>query len=211
MPTMMSFANSSHKLDVMGEAAVRPYVVMMTFLLIGAAGFMAAGAIAEDLPMTPPLSRAPSASQQAGDDEAFARKAAEGGAAEVALAELAQKKATDDSVKRAAARIGADHVKANQTLQLLAAQKGWQLPSTPGAEAQATHDRLEKLSGAEFDRAYIDAMVRDHQADIKAFEREAAHGTDEAVKRFASGTLPTLREHLEMSLKAQRALPGTRP
>ena len=203
-------ATSLQRLATAGAALevtdVKPHAVMMACMLIGAAGFVTGGLVAEDLAIRPPLRLTMPVSERAGGDEGFVREAAEGGAAEVAMAELAQTRAADDSVKHAAAMIGADHVTANQELQLLAAEKGWQLPSRPGAEGEVAHARLRGLNGGEFDRAYIDQMVRHHQADIKSFEQEVLQGSDEAVKRFASGTLPALREHLEMSLKAQRGL-----
>jgi predicted outer membrane protein len=212
---MMTFLSTSLQRLAAASLALeatdlKPHVVMTAFMLIGAAGLVTGGLVAEDLPMRPPLGFTMSASERAGGDEAFVREAAEGGATEVAMAELAETRADDESVKHTATEIGADHVKANQALQLLAAEKGWQLPGTPGAEGEVAHARLEGLSGAEFDRAYIDQVVRHHHADIASFEWEVTHGSDEAVKRFASETLPALREHLEMSLKAQRALQTAR-
>jgi predicted outer membrane protein len=62
------------------------------------------------------------------------------------------------------------------------------------------------LRGPRFDRAYIDAIVLDHLADISEFEYEAAQGTDPALKRFAAEALPDLRTRLEMALRSQRAL-----
>jgi putative membrane protein len=120
-----------------------------------------------------------------------------------ALAELAQQKGRSETVKRAAARIQADHVRTNQMLVVLAAQKGWHLPSTPGSEGEESRSRLEKLSGAAFDRAYLEAMMRDHETDIPAFEQEAAHGSDADLKRFAADTLPALREHLALVTERQ--------
>jgi putative membrane protein len=188
-------------------AFLRPYTALLSFMLIASAGLVAAGLLADDQgSMLPAVSLALQASPDPDSDQAFARKAAEGGAGEVALAELAEQKAVNDMVKKTAARIHADHVKANQSLKLIASQKGWDLPSTPGSEAEATRAKLDKLSGAAFDRAYIDAMVSDHQTDITAFEQEAAQGKDAAVKRFATETLPTLKQHLSMALKAQQAL-----
>ena len=189
-----------------------PYAALMTFMMIGAAGFVTAGLTAEDQPGLPPISTTviQQGSDDNGGDEAFARKAAEGGAAQVALAELAREKSGDDTVMQTAVRIHADHIKANQTLRILASQKGWQLPSTPGVEAEATRARLAGLSGTAFDRAYIQAMVNGHQADIKEFEEEAMRGADAAIRRFASDTLPDLREHLEMALRSKQMVMARR-
>jgi len=141
-----------------------------------------------------------------GNDQAFAQKAAGGGAAEVELAQLAQQKASNDAVKQLASRIESDHTKANQQLASIGSNKGWQLPSSPSSDGQATKNKLEKLSGDAFDRAYVEAMIKDHHKDIKEFEREAASGSDTAVKQFASSALPDLKQHLQMAESAQQAL-----
>jgi putative membrane protein len=55
---------------------------------------------------------------------------------------------------------------------------------------------LQNLSGTEFDKAYVKAMVKDHQEDVKAFQKEADKGKDPGIKTFASHTLPVLQQHL---------------
>ena len=57
-------------------------------------------------------------------------------------------------------------------------------------------DRLSKLSGPEFDRAYMTAMLSDHRKDVNEFKMESTSGKDPDVKAFASKTLPTLEDHL---------------
>jgi putative membrane protein len=142
-------------------------------------------------------------------DEAFARKAAAGGQAEVELAVVAQQKGTNEHVKHLAQKIEADHKEANDELISIAEKKNWSIDPKPTADQIKVKQKLEKLSGAEFDRAYIDAMVKDHQKDIKEFERQAAGGADPALKSFAAKTLPNLKEHLKMAQDAQRGLTST--
>ena len=64
-----------------------------------------------------------------------------------------------------------------------------------------TKARLEKLSGAQFDKAYMRDMVKDHQKDVAEFERESKMAKDPAVKSFAEQALPTLRDHLKEAQK----------
>ena len=131
-------------------------------------------------------------------------KAAQGGMAEVELGKLAQSHASNDAVKNFGKRMVDDHSKANDQLKSIAAKENVTLPTTLDAKDQATMDRLAKLNGAQFDRAYINDMVRDHRTDIAEFQREADHGSDPAVKQFASSTLPTLQEHLRLAEDAQK-------
>ncbi len=140
---------------------------------------------------------ATTASSASSPDKRFIEEAARGGMAEVALGQLAAQKATSPDVKSFAQMMVDDHSKANDELKSIAAQKGVTLPSDLGAKEKAEQSRLEKLSGAEFDRAYVRAMVRDHKKDVAQFERESKSGRDPAVKDFASKTLSKLQTHLQ--------------
>lgn len=134
-------------------------------------------------------------------DKTFIKKAAEGGLAEVELGKLATEKASNDQVKKFGQRMVDDHGKANDQLKDVAAQKHVDLPAELNAKDKATKARLEKLSGEEFDRAYMRDMVKDHKADVAEFARESQSSKDPAVKNFARQTLPTLRQHLKEAEK----------
>ncbi|HEY7306593.1 MAG TPA: DUF4142 domain-containing protein [Bryobacteraceae bacterium] len=137
-------------------------------------------------------------------DAAFALKAAQGGIAEVKLGQLALKRASHSDVRTFGQRMVDDHSKANERLKAAAAKGGMTLPATMNANDQALYDKLSHLSGAAFDRAYTRAMVKDHEEDIKEFQREAANGTNSDIRAFAEAALPILQEHLEMAKSAER-------
>ena len=84
-----------------------------------------------------------------------------------------------------------------EQLQETAKGEKIQLPSEMTAEDKAAYDRLDKLSRAEFDRAYMQMMVKDHEEDVAEFKREASAGKNKALKDFAEQTLPTLEDHLK--------------
>src|SRR6185295_3775991 len=132
-------------------------------------------------------------------DRAFVEEAAAGGAAEVEGGRMAEQRAAHDKVKQFGSRMVQDHSKANDELKELAAGKGLQLPSAPDPHSQEAMTKLQKLSGAEFDRAYMDHMVKDHKKDVAAFQKEASAGKDPQIKAFAAKTLPTLQDHLKMA------------
>lgn len=136
---------------------------------------------------------------RAGAHSAFVMKAAHGGLAEVKLGQLATEKALSADVKAFGQQMVDDHGKANDELKQLAASKGITLPTDLDATHQATYDRLSKLSGAEFDRAYMADMVKDHHEDVNEFRRESKSGSDPDVKAWAAKTLPTLEHHLQMA------------
>lgn len=136
-------------------------------------------------------------SQLSAVDKHFIRKAAEGGLAEVELGKLATQKASSEEVKKFGQRMVDDHSKADDQLKQLAQQKGVDLPTQPGAKDQATKNRLEKLSGEQFDQAYMKDMVKDHTKDVTEFKKESTSAKDPDVKNFASQILPTLQDHLK--------------
>jgi putative membrane protein len=134
-----------------------------------------------------------------GSDHTFVTKAAQGGLAEVKLGQLATQKASSSDVKAFGQQMVDDHSKANDELKQLASTKGITLPTDTDAKHQATYDRLSKLSGAEFDRAYMKDMVSDHKEDVSEFRTESQRGSDPDVKAWAAKTLPTLEHHLQMA------------
>jgi putative membrane protein len=141
-------------------------------------------------------------------DEKFLKDAAGDNLAEVKLGELAEQHAASDSVKRFGKRMGTDHQKAYDELKQLAAQKGVVVPTTLDRTHQALHDRLAKLSGADFDRAYMKEMVKDHDKDVKEFQKEASSGKDPDLKSWASTTLSTLKEHQQQAKQVQAGVDG---
>ena len=134
-------------------------------------------------------------------DTTFMKKAAEGGLAEVELGKLATEKASNPEVKKFGQRMVDDHSKANEQLKQMAAEEHVKLPENLSAKDKATKARLEKLSGDEFDKAYMRDMVKDHKQDVAEFQKESKSAHDPAVKNFAQQTLPTLQDHLKEAEK----------
>lgn len=130
-------------------------------------------------------------------DRRFLDEAAEANKAEIELGQLAAQKASSDDVKKFGQRMVDDHTKANQQIDQLASQKGAKLPEKLSAKDVAAKDRLERLSGKQFDRVYMHDMVKDHTADVSLFQREVKTAKDQDVKSFAQNTLTTLEDHLK--------------
>src|SRR5579883_1357758 len=128
-------------------------------------------------------------------DNAFAKKAAEGDMAEVKLGELAEQKGTIPSVKNFGKRMVQDHSKNDQELKGVASRENVALPSQFNKMDQDTYDRLSKLSGEAFDRAYARDMVKDHTRDVSEFQKEAKDGRNAAIKNYAAQTVPVLQTH----------------
>ena len=134
------------------------------------------------------------------NDKTFVMNAGLGGMAEVEMGKLAVQKASDDRVKQFGQKMIDDHSQANEDLKAMASAEKIDIPVSLDSKHQATIDRLNKLSGTAFDHAYVREMVRDHNEEVKEFQKEAQNGQDSAVRAFASKTLPTLQEHQRMIL-----------
>jgi len=101
--------------------------------------------------------------QVAQEDVDFATEAAQGGLKEVRLGELAEQQGKAQAVKDFAQRMVQDHGDANDKLKQIAEQKSIELPRDLPEEAQATLEELQQQQGAEFDQAYMEEMVNDHE------------------------------------------------
>lgn len=141
-------------------------------------------------------------------DAKFAMKAAQGGMAEVQLGQLAAQKASNPDVKAFGQMMVDDHTKANDQLKSVAGQENITLPTTLDAKDQALMTKLQGLSGEDFDKTYVKAMVKDHQQDVKEFQKEADKGKDPQIKNFASQTLPVLQQHLSKAQGLQGTVGG---
>lgn len=143
---------------------------------------------------------------KASADDSFAKKAAEGGMAEVKLGQLAEERGSNPAVKNFGRRMVQDHSKADDELKTTTSKENVELPTEMDKSDQATYGRLSKLSGDAFDRAYARDMVKDHSKDVSEFQKEAKNGHDESIKNFAAQTLPTLQSHLDQARQMEQAV-----
>ncbi|RYY46451.1 MAG: DUF4142 domain-containing protein [Chitinophagaceae bacterium] len=136
----------------------------------------------------------------------FLMKAADGGLAEVMAGQQAQGKAVNESVKMFAGMMVNDHTGANGTVKQLAEERQLALPAAPSAEQQRAIDAVAQKSGAAFDKAYMDMMVKDHKKTISLFREAGGSTNDQPVKAFINETLPRLQVHLDSAVAIQKRL-----
>ncbi|KQM72672.1 hypothetical protein ASE74_22625 [Pedobacter sp. Leaf216] len=131
-------------------------------------------------------------------DSKFTTQAAVGGMAEVELGKMALEKSSNPQVKEFATMMVKDHGMANTELMAIAKQKNITLPSTVDDEHKKKMDDLSKKTGADFDKAYVSAMVDGHKSTLKLMEDESKNGKDADLKAFATKTAPIVQTHLVM-------------
>ena len=132
-----------------------------------------------------------------GETQKFMEEAATGGMMEVELGNMAQEKASSQEVKDFGERMVTDHTKAGDELKSLAQEKSVTLPDSMTAKQQRSVKKLSALSGQEFDQEYMKMMVKDHEKDVKTYQKASENVPDPTVQDFAAKTLPTLKEHLQ--------------
>jgi putative membrane protein len=135
-------------------------------------------------------------------DRKFIEDAAEGGMFEVQAAQMAESKARDPAVKEFATKLVQDHQQANNELVQLANSKHVELPAAPSRGQRHAIEKLGKMDGAEFDKNFVQQVgIKDHEKDIKKFEKAADKVKDPDLKAWVQKTLPHLREHYALAEK----------
>jgi putative membrane protein len=129
-------------------------------------------------------------------DQNFMKQASIGNEAEIQLGQMAQQKASSPAVKRFAARMVKDHSAADDQLKNIAASQHLSLPTALDPQHKDQAAALSRLSGPQFDRAYMQLMVKEHTEDVSKFQKESKEAHDDTVKQFAVATLPVLESHL---------------
>jgi putative membrane protein len=131
--------------------------------------------------------------------QSFLQKAAQGQQAEIALGQLASERAGDQQVKQFGAQMIEDHRKASTEIRQLASREGVVLPTELTGRHKDKQEQFSRLSGREFDKAYMGYMLRDHRKDVKEFERNVKAIKNPHVQQWAEGTLPLLKQHLHQA------------
>jgi putative membrane protein len=138
-------------------------------------------------------------------EKTFIKKAADGGMTEVELGRLAAEKGGSDEVKDFGNQMVKDHSKINDDLKEVATKMNVTMPSGVSAKHHAAIEKMAGMSGANFDKAYVAAMVTDHEKDIAEFEKADKEVKNPALKKFIEDALPMMKDHLEKIKKFDQA------
>jgi putative membrane protein len=134
-----------------------------------------------------------------GQDRKYFQEIAQANLAEVQAGKLAQKKASSDDIKKFAQHMVEDHGKMIEEQRAMAKAKNVSLPKEAKKEDQSALKKLEKASGAEFDRAYIEQMVKDHEKALQLVQDAAKNAKDPELKQAAAKAAPEIKQHLDMA------------
>jgi putative membrane protein len=133
-------------------------------------------------------------------DSRFIFDAASSNLLEIRLGQQAQSKATSPAVKQFGQQMVTDHTNLhNQLTSILSKNTEFKPGMTDDDEKEV--ERLEKLSGAEFERAYMTAMVQHHQEDVSTIQSRQASLRSAEARQIAANSLPVLQQHLNMAVQ----------
>ncbi len=141
-----------------------------------------------------------------GTDSAFLIKAAYSNYAEINAGNIASTKGNSDLVRMFGTMMVADHSKAQTSLDSINTLFMLSLPVTPDNVHISKAAYLQTLSGYNFDTAYMNAQVSDHQVTIAFFQKEISSGIDRFIKDYATSHLPIIQTHLQEALDIQAQL-----
>ncbi len=130
------------------------------------------------------------------------RDAIQDNLAEIQMGQLAQDKTQSSDVKSYGQMLVADDSALNEQAEKVAEQIGIAAPTEPSSNQKAMYEKMSRLSGTEFDRAFIKEIIADHKANIARLQNEAKKTNDPAAD-FARQALPTLKKHLDAAQKLE--------
>lgn len=179
------------------------------FLILGLLLFISYGSIAQGTRTQSQRKTTTSKSQtgwQQDKVDKFIVKAAQGGMMEVQLGKLVSQRATSQQVKDFGKLMEKDHSAANMKLKAAVKNMKVMMPSSLDSDHQNKIDKVNKKTGKDFDKEYMDLMVKDHKTDISEFEDAQRNVKDPALKNWIDNTLPVLRQHLSKAETIQKQL-----
>ena len=141
---------------------------------------------------------AANAQKTTSSDKTFVKNALEGSLAEVNFAKLALQKSQDKNVREFATKMIHDHEMLITDMKPVAKELGVKVPTSAPLSDHAKYMELKMKSGTDFDRAYVEAMVKDHHDDLQDFLDEESKATNPQLKAAVQKGESVIREHTEM-------------
>lgn len=125
---------------------------------------------------------------------------------EIMASRMAEARATDPAVRRFARDMVRNHTSAVGMLNGYAQRKNITLSLQPNEAQQKMLERLNALSGEEFDQLYIrEAGIKAHEDTLGLLKRVQKSGQDEALKLLAQDLQAPLELRIEMIKEIAKA------
>ncbi len=132
-------------------------------------------------------------------DYKFVREAIADNTVEIRLAQVAETKTTDPSVRQLAKRILDDRNAMQSRWLALASRHGMNMKAGMGPRHRDKVKRMESTSGGDFDKAYPTMLIQNTQDYVEYFQKEGRATRSSQVRNLAASDLVTLRQHLSQA------------
>ena len=137
------------------------------------------------------------------DASKFLVKSYEAGMYEIQLSQLAATNALSPDVKELAADLVTAHTTINSRMSAIAASANFVLPAAIDAGHQKDLQNIGKLTGADFDKKYVNTIVDGHENAVSDYKYAYKNLSPGDTRTFAATTLPKIQDHLAMAKKVQ--------
>ena len=132
-------------------------------------------------------------------DAAAMKQLAQANLNEIEGGKAAASKAQSADVKQFAQKMVNDHQQMQSELESLAKSKGVSLPQSGSLKDKAQMKVMERASGADFDKKYMEQMVKDHEKDAKEVQDIVAKAKDPEFKAAVQKASTKIQEHLQLA------------
>ena len=145
-------------------------------------------------------------------DATFLKRAQRRALEDLELSRIVAERSANSAVRAFAQEMVDVRGRASQALRQHAEREGIDLPATPDAAVTADIERVSRLSTPELDRAYVERMLRDLDADVADFQAQAGAAQEVELYAWVCDTLPQLEEQQERihALASDLGIPARR-
>jgi putative membrane protein len=140
------------------------------------------------------------------DDKKFLATAAQSDQNEIGLSKLAEEKASNPAVKAFAHKMVTEHEKMTASMKPFAEPWGVTPPSGLDDDHQKEYDKLQGMSGGDFDKEYMNQMVTDHAKALDAFTSEAKDTKDAKFRSAVLKGKTVVAAHKNMAYDLKKKL-----
>jgi putative membrane protein len=145
------------------------------------------------------------------DEQELGEKIEQAHLGEIDLGRLAKQRASNKDVKSYADMVVADHTSALDKLSDLMKEKNVTNVQQKSPDAEAALSKLQNLSGADFDRLFMDIMIQDHQKAIDMLHSKINSVQNPDLKNYINDILPKMEKHIQEAQRLQPKLTTSNP
>jgi putative membrane protein len=124
----------------------------------------------------------------------------------IVLGQLATQRAHNERVKEYGSKVARDHTAVRREAEQLASAHQVPLPKKLTPEDIQKVDELSQLSGHEFDRAYMNFTLQNHEATLEQYEQHIKTMRYPDLREYFTSTVPIVQAHRDQARSIKNSL-----